>query len=96
MTIYETVRRVYAYDIDENDFLRFLKKIHLSDSDIQKASSLRELIDDFGCLDEFGGELDLYLFQKDMNEKAEHMTDSSSSYYEDWEDAYRDMEWGVH
>ena len=44
MTIYQTVRRVYAYDIDENDFLQYLKKTNPDIEDIQKTNSLRELI----------------------------------------------------
>lgn len=96
MTIYQTVRRVYAYDIDENDFLQYLKKTNPNDEDIQNANNLRELIDMCGCLDEFCGELDFYLFNKDIREKTEYITDSSSSYYEDWEDAYKEMEFGIH
>lgn len=96
MTIYQTVRRVYAYDIDENDFLQYLKKTNPDYEDIQKANSLRELIDMISCLDEFGGELDTYLFNKEMHEETEYITDSPSSYYEDWEDAYNEMEFGIH
>ena len=96
MTIYQTVRRVYAYDIDDNDFLQYLKKENSNDTGIQKTNNLRELIDDFGCLDEFCGELDHYLFKKDMSEKTEYITDNSSSYYEDWGDAYREMECGIY
>ena len=31
-----------------------------------------------------------------MSEETEYTTDSSSSYYEDWEDAYNEMEFGIH
>lgn len=93
MKIYKTTRCVTQWDVDEEDFLNFLKAENPHDEDIQKAENLEELIKEFGDIDEFSVELDKYL---NSDTCKMDIFNSSNHYYDNYCDAYDDMEFGLH
>jgi hypothetical protein len=93
MKIYKTTRCVTQWDVDEKDFLNFLKTENLHDEDIQKAENLKELIEEFGDIDEFSADLDKYL-NSDICKMD--IFSSSNHYYDNYIDAYDEMEYGLH
>lgn len=90
MKIYRTTKKVDEFDIDEKDFLNYIKQENLEDEDIQKINNIDKLIKEFGHIDEFSLELDMYLFNK-----TNRCFNSSISYYDNYNEAYDDMEWGT-
>ena len=52
MKIYKTTRCITYWDVNEEDFLNYLKRENPNDEDIQKATNLKELIKEFGDLNE--------------------------------------------
>jgi len=93
MKIYKTTRCVTQWDINEEDFLKFLKADNPYDEDIQKAENLEELIKEFGSIDEFDIELNQYL---NSDTSKMHIFNSSNHYYDNYNDAYDEMEFGIH
>ena len=93
MKVYKVVRKFHEYDIDDNDFLKFLKEENPDDEDIQNATNLREVIDRYGCIDEFDGDLERYIY---ISGSKKQKMDSWVAFYEDIDDAQSDMEYGVH
>ena len=80
MEIYKVEKNIIAYDINENDFLNFLKSKYSNDEQIQDIKTYKELISLFGCLDEFEFELNEFL----INTNNELM--KKIDYYFDEED----------
>jgi hypothetical protein len=93
MKIYKTTRCVTQWDVDEKNFLNFLKAENPHDEDIQKAENLEELIEEFGDIDEFCVELDKYLHSDTCKMNIFY---SSNHYYENYGDAYNEIEFGIH
>ena len=93
MRIYKTTHCITQWDMDDADFLLFLKKTNPNDEDIQQATSLKEIIKEYGCINEFAGELDTYL----TAERHEmEIVEGVNNYFEDYSDAYYNMVYGHH
>lgn len=87
MKIYRTERMVTEFDIDADDFLAFLQR-NDSDEEVQKAKTLDELLEVY-CLDDFSDELSLFTEGGDV-------ISYHNSLYNDYDEAYDDMEFGIH
>ena len=61
MQIYSVNKSINEYEVDENDLFNFLKSRYSQYEDVKNISSLKELIDLFGCLDEFDKDIKDYL-----------------------------------
>ena len=88
MKIYKTTRKVEEIEIDDEEFLAYLKKKDPEDEAIQNAQSLDDVFAEY-WISEFGEE-----FDECAKETCEH--DSHSGYYLDYDEAYQDMEFGIH
>lgn len=91
--LYKTIRKVEQYTLDEEDFLKWLKKENSNDNDIQSLKTFDEIEKKWG-VGEFDGELDEYFSL--YYDKEKKLLDGSFSYYDNYEDAYTEMEWGTH
>lgn len=89
MKIYKTTRQVEEFDITDEVLLKLIQTYNLDDKGVQEARDLRELFDLYEDMNEFSPELDIFLSRGDVVE-------STRTYYEDYGDAYHDMEFGVH
>ena len=65
MEIYKVEKRMIEYEINENEFLNFVKSKHPNDIEVQNIKTYKELISLFGCLDEFEVELNKFLIDTD-------------------------------
>lgn len=88
MTIFKTVRKVTKFDFDETAFLAFLKKEHPEDSMIQDAQEFQDLLNVWEIY-EFEFDFDKFLTNGKLDD--EHV-----GYYLDEDEAYSDMEFGIH
>ena len=88
MKIYKTTRKVEEIEINNEDFLAYLKKYNPQDEVIQNAQTLDDVFAEY-WIDEFGGEFEEYA-------KKTHECDYHSGYYLDHDEAYSDMEFGIH
>lgn len=96
MKIYKTTRKVDEIEIDEKDFIDYLKHQYPEDEDIQALTDDEEEIFDTWyhlSLDEAFEEY--YECQKNKI-KEKTIASNDGSYYPWYEDAYQDMEWGIH
>ena len=91
--LYKTTRKVEKYIFDEEDFLKWLKEENSNDNDIQELQTFNDIEKEWG-ISEFDGELDEYL--SDYCNREKKTLDSSISYYDNYEDAYDEKEWGIH
>ena len=89
MKIYRTTRQVEEIGVKDEVLLGLIQIYNLDDRGIQEARDLRELFDLYGNINEFSPELDILLQQGEVVE-------STRTYYEDYGDAYHDMEFGIH
>jgi len=94
MKIYKTTRCVTYWDVNEEDFLNYLKRKNPNDEDIQKVTNLKELIKEFGDLNEFDIELNQYINSDTC--RIIGIPYSSNYYYDNYLDAYNEIEYGVH
>ena len=94
MKIYKTTRCITYWDVNEEDFLNYLKAENPNDEDIQKATNLKELIKEFGDLNEFDIELNQYINSDTC--RIIGIPYSSNRYYDDYADAYDEVEYGCH
>lgn len=92
MELFKTTRMIEKFNLDENDFFNFLKENYPNDEGIQELNSFNELIDNYSLWD-FEGELEEYFSTKGIEMT---LTDSHISYYDEYCDAYEDMDWGIH
>lgn len=95
MKIYKTTRKVEQFEIDENKFFNWLKKKYPEDRDIKDLNSIEELKKEFGGISEFSEELEQYLIFMENKDESK-ILDKSSTFYDNYEKAYDDKEWGVH
>lgn len=93
INLYKTTRKVEHYTFNEEEFLKWLKKENPNDSDIQNLKTFDDIEKEWG-ISEFGGEIDTYL--SDYCIKGKELLDSSISYYDNYGDAFDEMEWGIH
>lgn len=91
MKLYRTERKVYKFELDKKEFLKFLKRIEPNDEDVQKAETFDDLLKIF-TLDDFEEELTVFL----DTYYSQHIYASHTSYYDNADDAYEDMEYGIH
>ena len=89
MKIYKTTRQVEEFDVKDEVLLKLIQTYNLDDKGVREARDLRELFDLYENINEFSPELDIFLSRGDVVE-------STRTYYEDYGDAYHDMEFGVH
>lgn len=89
MKIYRTTRQVEEIDVKDEVLLGLIQMYNLNDREIQEARDLKELFDLYENINEFSPELDILLPQGEVVE-------STRTYYEDYDDAYHDMEFGIH
>ena len=89
MKIYRTIRRIEEIEVKDEVLLGLIQMYNLDDRGIQEARDLKELFDLYGNINEFSPELDILLPQGEVVE-------STRTYYEDYGDAYYDMEFGIH
>ena len=89
MKIYVTTRMVEEFDLDDNDLLAFLKKSFNLDEEIQSAKTLKDITD----IDEIIMDAGDYLTESKISRKIKegHVTG-----YTDYDEAYEDMDWGIH
>lgn len=89
MKIYVTTRMVEEFDLDDDDLLAFLRKSFNLDEEIQSAETLKDITD----IDEIITEVGDYLTESKISReiKAGHVMG-----YSDFDEAYEDMEWGIH
>lgn len=88
MKIYRTERMVTEYEINEEEFLTFLKVNNPDDEDIQNAQTFDDLLKVF-CLDDFSDELSLFAEGGDV-------ISYHNMFHNDYDEAYDDMEFGIH
>lgn len=91
MKIYKTTRKVEQFEINENKFFNWLKKKYPEDRDIKDLNSIEELKKEFGGISEFSEELEQYLTSIESK-----VLDKSLTFYDNYEEAYDDKEWGRH
>lgn len=89
MKIYVTTRIVEEFDLDEDDLLAFLKKSFNLDEEIQSAKTLEDIAD----VDEVIMEAGDYLTESKISRKIKNGHVMS---YTNYDEAYEDMEWGIH
>lgn len=89
MKIYRTIRQIEEIEVKDEILLGLIQMYNLDDRGIQEARDLKELFDLYGNINEFSPELDILLPQGEVVE-------SIRTYYEDYGDAYHDMEFGIH
>lgn len=89
MKIYVTTRMVEEFDLDENDFLVFLKKSFNLDEEIQSAKTLENITDVNEVIMDAGD----YLTKSKISRKIKN---NHVMGYIDYNKAYEDMEWGIH
>lgn len=89
MKIYVTTRMVEEFDLDEDDLLAFLKKSYNLDEEIQSAKTLKDITDIEEVIMEAGD----YLTESKINRKIKN---GHVMGYTDYDEAYEDMEWGIH
>ena len=89
MKIYVTTRMVEEFDLNEDDLLAFLRESFNLDEEIQSAKTLKDITDIEEVIMEAGD----YLTKSKINReiKAGHVMG-----YSDFDEAYEDMEWGIH
>ena len=96
MKVYKTTRKVEEIEFDENDFFDYVKQNNPDDEDIQEMdASDEEKLYDAWCelnLDDFFE--DYYL--KFSSKIKKNIKEQSENYHIEYEDAYQDMEWGIH
>ena len=89
MKIYVTTRMVEEFDFSEDDFLAFLKELFNLDEEIQSAKTLKDITDIEEVIMEAGD----YLTESKINRKIK---EGHVMGYSDFDEAYSDMEWGIH
>ena len=87
--MYRTIRQVEEIEVKDEVLLGLIQMYNLDDRGIQEARDLKELFDLYGNINEFSPELDILFPQGEVVE-------STRTYYEDYGDAYYDMEFGIH
>lgn len=92
MEIFKTTRKIEKFNLDENDFFNFLKENYPDDESIRELNSFNELINNYSLWD-FDEELEEYFSTKNIEMTLTH---SYISYYNEYYDAYNEMEWGIH
>ena len=94
MTIYKTIRAIEQYEIDKNDFLKFLREV-CSEPEIKTVNSFEEfekICEENGWdIDDFRDELEMYAENINYVYK-----ENSSTFYTSYEEAYDEKEWGIH
>lgn len=88
MKIYKTTRKVEEIEVNDEEFLAYLKKQNPEDDAIQNAQTLDDVFAEY-WIDEFGGD-----YEECAKEIHEHAC--SNGYYLGYDEAYDDMEFGVH
>lgn len=92
MTIYKTIRAIEQYEIDKNDFLKFLREV-CSEPEIKVANSFEEfekICEENGwVIDDFRDELEMYAENINYVYK-----ENSSIFYTSYEETYDEKEWG--
>lgn len=91
MKIFKTTRMVEKFEIDENDFLKYLKENFPNDEDIQEIKSIDEIEKDWG-ISEFDAEIEEYCIK---NKIKKSLLNGHIFHYVDYDEAYEDMEWGI-
>ena len=88
MKIYKTIRKVEVIEVNDDEFLAYLKKQNSEDEAIQAAQNLDDVFAEY-WIDEFCG---------DYEECAKETHDYAyyNGYYLDRDEAYNDMEFGIH
>ncbi len=89
MKIFVTTRMVEEFDFSEDDFLAFLKESFHLDEEIQSAKTLKDIAGIEDVIMEAGD----CLTESKINRK---IRDSHVMSYSDFDEAYEDMEWGIH
>lgn len=89
MKIYVTTRMVEEFDFNEDDLLAFLKESFNLDKEIQSAKTLEDIAD----VDEVIMEAGDYLTESKISRKIKN---GHVMGYTDYDEAYEDMEWGIH
>lgn len=80
---------VEEFNLDEADFLAFLKEQFNLDEEIQSAKTLKDITE----IDEVIMEAGDYLTKSKINRKIKV---GNAIGYTDYGKAYEDMEWGIH
>lgn len=89
MKIYVTTRMVEEFDLDEDELLAFLKESYNLDEEIQSAKTLKDIIDIEEVIMDAGD----YLTESKISRKIK---DGHVMGYTDYDEAYEDMDWGIH
>lgn len=88
MKIYRTERMVTEYEVNEEEFLTFLKVNNPDDEDIQNAQTFDDLLKGYS-LDDFSDELSLFAGGGDV-------ISYHNMFHDNYDEAYDDMEFGIH
>lgn len=90
MKVYRVTRKIEVFEVDEKDLFNHIKECDCSnDEDIHNATSMEELIDNFGGVNDFENELE------DFCNNGEIIADSVL-YENDFDEAWNIFDWGVH
>ena len=90
MKIYKVTRKIEVFEVDENDLLNHIKECDCSnDEDIHNATSIEELIENFGSIFDFEDELE------DFCNNGETIA-NSVLYEDDFDEAWNIFDWGIH
>ena len=90
MKVYRVTRKIEAFKVDEKALLNHIKECDCSnDEDIHNATSMEELIKNFGGLNDFEDELE------DFCNNSEIVA-NSVLYEDDYDEAWSIFDWGVH
>ena len=91
MRVYKITGKIEAFEVDENDLLNHIKECDCSnDEDIHNATSMEELIENFGSIFDFKDELEDLLCNN-----GEIIADSVL-YEDDFDEAWNIFAWGIH
>lgn len=94
MTIYKTIRAIERYEIDKNDFLKFLRGV-CDEPEIKAANSFEEF--EKICEE---NEWDIHDFEDELEMYTENIKyvykENSSTFYASYKEAYVEKEWGIH
>lgn len=90
MKVYRVTRKIEAFEVDEKALLNHIKECDCSnDEDIHNATSVEELIKNFGGLNDFEDALE------DFCNNGEIVA-NSVLYEDDYDEAWSIFDWGVH
>lgn len=89
MKIFVTTRMVEEFDLNEDELLAFLKESFNLDEEIQSAKTLKDITGVEEIIMETGD----YLTESKISRKIK---DGHVMGYTDYNEAYEDMEWGIH